>query len=143
MRGRQVSGELEDVHSSDDSYPVYGPALTQGSHEPPVWLILDAVSTMPDPVEMTLTVESAVDTPGVVQGVELFNYVTGMFEEVDVRTVPENDAEVIIAIDGDASRFIHPDTLEVKAQLTWMPPPLVATFPWQVKIDRVIWEVVE
>ena len=142
IRGRQVAGELADQFQSDDSRMVFQPGITLNSDEPPVWLMLDGTSPMDTPSILEFTLETQVDTPGVTQTVELFNYVSQEFEQVDSRVTSFNeDAVVEIVVDTDPGRFIDPETLEVKAQLTWMPPPLVLTYPWNLRIDQAIWRV--
>jgi hypothetical protein len=97
---------------------------------------------MDTPSILEFTLETQVDTPGVTQTVELFNYVSQEFEEVDSRVTSFNeDAVVEIVVDNDPGRFIDPETLEVKAQLTWKPGPLVIVYPWYLGIDQAIWRV--
>ena len=82
------------------------------------------------------------DTPGVTQRIELFDYVTESYEEVDSRTASLNEDSVVeVIVEGDPSRFIDPETLEVKAQLTWKPGPLVILYPWNVGIDQAVWKI--
>jgi hypothetical protein len=97
---------------------------------------------MDTPSILEFTLETQVDTPGVTQTVELFNYVSQEFEEVDSRVTSFNeDGKVEIVVDTDPGRFIDPETLEVKAQLTWKPGPLVLGYPWNLRIDQAIWRV--
>lgn len=143
VRGRQESGKLSDLYASDDSRMVFQPGLTQNPDEPPVWLQLTGTSTSDAPGQMSFTLETQVDTPGVTQTVSLFNYDLQEFEEVDSRTSTNTDSVALIIVKGDPSRFIDPETLEVRAEMTWRPPPLVLHFPWNVGIDQAIWRISE
>jgi hypothetical protein len=60
---------------------------------------------------------------------------------VDVRIATRSDSVAEVVVDGDPSRFVDPETLEVNAQLTFTPPPLVLLFPWSVGIDQAVWTV--
>ena len=137
--------ELADLLVSDDLRMVFQPGITLNNDEPPVWLILDGSAPMDTPSILEFTLETQVDTPGVTQTVELFNYVSQEFEEVDSRVTSFNeDGKVEIVVDTDPGRFIDPETLEVKAQLTWKPGPsgpLVIVNPWNLQIDQAIWRV--
>ncbi len=142
IRGRIESGELADLFASDDSRLNVQPGPTQDPEEPPVWLELRSTATTDSPAQLSFILEANVDTPGVTQTIRLFDYVLGEYEEVDSRTASFNqDLAVEIVVDGDPSRFIDPETLEVKAQLTWMPGPIVIVFPWSVGIDQAVWAV--
>jgi hypothetical protein len=95
------------------------------------------------PAELRFVLETRADTPNVTQTISLFNYVTNMYEEVDSSTTSFNsDGAVEVTVGGDPSRFINSETLEVKAELTWKPPPLVLVFPWEIGIDQAVWKIV-
>ncbi|MCH7527521.1 MAG: hypothetical protein IID39_08795 [Planctomycetes bacterium] len=142
IRGRHVAGELADLFASDDSRMVFQPGITLDPDEPPVWLELTGRSPSGSPSELAFTLETRVDTPGVTQTISLFNYDAGEFEEIDSRTASfNNDSTVEIVVGGDPSRFIKSDTLEMKAELTWKPGPLVILFPWNIGIDQAVWSI--
>ena len=142
IRGRLVSGDVTDLHHSDNSYLVVQPGITQDPNEPPVWLELDGTAPTDTPTGLKFTLETNVSTPGVTQTILLYDYVAQAYEEVDSRTAPfGNDLIVEIQVDGDPSRFIEPETMAVKAQLTWLPGPLVIEYPWNVNIDQANWRV--
>jgi len=46
-----------------------------------------------------------------------------------------------VSITDDPSRFIDPNTLEMKAQLSWKPTGPVLLWPWTVRIDQTIWTI--
>lgn len=142
IRGRQVSGALPDLFFSDDLRMLFQPGITLNSDEPPIWLKLTGSSVTETPTELSFVLETQVDTPGVTQTISLFNYGANEYEEVDSRTTPfGSDSAVEVIVDGDPSRFVDSETLEVKAQLTWMPGPLVILYPWNLGIDQAIWTV--
>lgn len=141
IRGRIASGELSDVYGSDDERLVVQPGITLDPDEPPVWLILTGSSPTDAPGELRFILETQVDTPGVTQTIWLYNYDTGEFEEIDSRLTTLIDTVVEVVVDGDPSRFFDPETLEIQAQLTWHPPPLVLLYPWNVGIDQAVWRI--
>ncbi|MCH7840769.1 MAG: PQQ-dependent sugar dehydrogenase [Planctomycetes bacterium] len=141
VRGVQRSGELADVFTSDDSYLVLQPGITQDSSEPPIWLTLTGSSTTAAPAELRFTLESSVNTPGVTQRIGLFNYETQQFEEIDARVGTSSDSVTEIIVEGDPSRFVDSKTLAVKVRLTFMPGPLLI-FPWDARIDQAVWTII-
>ncbi|MCH7527309.1 MAG: hypothetical protein IID39_07725, partial [Planctomycetes bacterium] len=142
IRGRQTSGTLPDLFFSDDLRMLFQPGITLNPDEPPVWLELTASSVTETPTQLSFVLETQVDTPGVTQTISLFNYGANEYEEVDSRATPfGSDSAVEVIVDGDPSRFVDSETLELKAQLTWMPGPLVILYPWNLAIDQAIWTV--
>jgi hypothetical protein len=141
FRGRVISGEIGDLFDSDDSRMGFWPGITEDSSEAPVWLLLTGTSLTDMPAELRFTLEANVNTPGVAQRIELFNYVAQSYEEIDFRVGTDTDSILEIVVDGDPSRFVDSKTLEMKAQLTWPPGPLVF-FPWTVSVDQAVWKVV-
>jgi hypothetical protein len=143
IRGLIVSGGLPDLFASDDSYLAIQQGITQDPDEPPVWLELTGTSPTDAPTEMTYVLEAKVNTPAVTQTISLYNYDTGEFEEVDSRPSTMGDSVVEVSVDGDPARFVNSETGEIKAELTWMPGPLVIVYPWLVSIDQAIWRISE
>ncbi|MCH7526841.1 MAG: hypothetical protein IID39_05340, partial [Planctomycetes bacterium] len=142
VRGHVESGKLADLFSSDDSRLNVQPGPTQDPEEPPVWLELTGTASTDTPSALSFILETNVDTPGVTQKIKLFNYDTQEFEEIDSRTASFNvDDSIEIEVVGDPSRFVDSESLEIKAQLTWKPGPIVLLFPWTVGIDQAVWAI--
>lgn len=141
VRGRIISGSILEMFGSDDTYLVAHPGFTADAAEPPVWLVLTGTSIAEFPAALRFRLESSLEIAGVTQRIELFDFASQAYEEVDVRVAPQEDTVVEIVVDGDASRFVDSETLEVNARLTWTPGPLVKTYPWEVRIDQAIWRI--
>lgn len=143
IRGVLVSGELGDLFGSDDSRLVVEAGIVMSSDEPPVWLTIDGTAPSATPMGLVFTLEAGANTSGLTQKIELYNYVTESFEEIDSRNATVSESVVEIMVTGDPSRFIDPNTLAVKAQLSWKPTGPIFVWPFQVGIDQAVWKVVE
>jgi hypothetical protein len=143
VRGSHSGGELADLFASDDSRFEVHPGVTQDPEEPPVWLRIVGTSSTATPSEIRFILEARVNTPAVTQTIALFNYVLDDYEVVDVRSSTMADSVVEVIVGGDPSRFVDNETLEIKAQLTWKPGPLVLLFPWTVGMDQAVWRINE
>ena len=142
VRGRLISGGLSDLFYSDDArlYAQAGMILTPS--EAPVWLVVTGTATTATPSELRFTLEANVNTAGAIaQWIRLYNYVTQSFEEVDARPATVPDQTVVVVVPGDPSRFIHPTTREMQAQLTWNTAGPIGAFPWTIGIDRATWTI--
>jgi hypothetical protein len=143
VRGIWVSGDLEDLCESDDSRLVVQAGPTMDPTESPVWVMVEGTSPVSAPSELRFTLEARANTTGLRQRIELYNYLTESWEEVDTRAATTTDSVVVVAVSGDPSRFIEPGTLSMKAQLTWKNTAPVMLWPFAVGIDHTVWSVAE
>ena len=142
IRGKYLFGELADLFYSDDSRLKIEAGIVLSVIEPPVWLIVEGTSPTESPYGLSFTLEAKANIPGISQKIELYNYVTEEFEEIDTRDATTTDSIVEIPISGDKSRFIDPQNLEMKAQLTWIPSGPIVMWPFNIEIDQSIWTVI-
>ena len=141
IRGNHIAGDLGDIYHSDDSRLTVNAGLTMMTGEPPVWIRLEGTvpSATPDWLEFTL--EARAIGGSIVQKIELYNYETGSYEEIDERIATSTDSVVEVYVSGDLSRFVDPDTLEMIAYLKWKPSGPLFVWPFTVGIDQSIWTI--
>jgi len=141
IRGQHISGGLEDLFEADDSRLVVRLGFVIGSEEPPVWLELSGISPQTATDELRFVLEARATTVGLTQSIALYDCDAGEYTEVKVGMATTTDSVTEVAISDDPGRFIDPATGEVKARLSWKANGPVASFPWEVGIDRAIWKV--
>jgi len=143
VRGVLISGGLDELYLSDDARLVAQAGIVLEASEPPVWIVLDAQAPEAAPQELKFALEAMASTPGLTQRVELYNYDSESFEEVDARAATTSDSLVEVVITDNPARFIDPETLQVSAQVTWKATAPVTSWPWQVRVDQVYWFTTE
>jgi hypothetical protein len=140
FRGFHVSGELEDTFASDDSYLKHNPGITLFPNEAPVWLIFDGTLPSDDPSSLSITLEASVDTVGLSQTIEMFNWSSGAYEEIDTRSAALNtDSVVTIDVSADVVDYVQAGSGAVRNRFGWRKTGLTFLFPWTVCTDQVIW----
>ena len=139
IRGIQIGGDLSNTYQSDDTDLHFRPGITLNSSEPPVWLEFESTLPNVDPESFSFTLEANLNTPNILQSIELFNYSTGQYELVDSRLATLNDSVVFIEADGDLPRFIESGTGNVKSRIAWKAVGFLTLFPWTVSIDHILW----
>ena len=141
IRGIQISGSIADTYQSDDSYLQFKPGITLSSPEPPVWL--EFTGTLPNehPASLAFSIESKANTVGLVQTIELFNFQSGNYEEVDSSQATIIDSLFEIQATGNIGRFVEAGSGKVKTRLAWRASGPVLLFPWTVSIDHIQWTV--
>ncbi len=144
FRGILISGGLEDTLESDDSYVKYQPGITLVQAEPPVWLVFNGTLPTSDPNSMSVTLEASANSVGLSQSIEMFNWTTGQYEQVDARAAePNTDTVVTIDVSSDTSDFVDPETGAVQSRMGWRATGPVLLFPWTVSVDQVVWTITQ
>ncbi len=144
FRGFYVSGTLEDTYESDDSYLKYNPGITLTLAEAPVWLIFDGTLPSDSPSSLSVTLESTANTPGISQTIEMFNWNSGMYEEVDVTGAGfDNDLVVTIDVSAGIMDYVQAGTGAVRSRIGWRMVGPILIFPWTISVDQVVWTVEE
>jgi hypothetical protein len=141
IRGFHVSGDIFDVTESDDSYLQYNPGFTLNPMEPPVWTEFQGTLPTDEPLTLAFLLEAHANTPGLVQTIEIFNYDTNSYEEINLGLATTSDSTVVVAAEGNVRRFVETDSANVRARIAWKAPGLVSLFPWTVSMDQVAWLV--
>ena len=140
-RGTHISGDFNDLHQSDGNDVVVqrNPADIQSRTE----LTISGTSVTAIPSSLTVVVEGAVFArSNVIQSVELFNFGTSNWEQIDSRDASRFlDSTAAIAVGGDLSRFVDPSTLELRARLRYFSQNPRQQF--SSNTDQVIWIVGE
>ena len=108
---------------------------------PPVQVIVEATAPVSTTTELQFKLEASTDIRGLRQWIELFNFTTGMYEEVDVRMATTSDSVIELTFLAGASRFIETGTRKMRARLKWKEAGPIVSYPWQARIDQIVWTV--
>jgi hypothetical protein len=138
--GTQIGGNLESLLQSDDNKLVVrtAPPIGLGNHSTNV--VVTGTSNVLNPSKITFAVEQSASTFPVNLKLELFNYATNSFEQVDLRAGTSGDSFAVVTITSNPSRFVHSVTGEVRASLKLYEDGAVA-LGGSVRYDLVRWEI--
>jgi hypothetical protein len=116
-RGTYVSGDINSLSASDN----VDLSLSRSSGDIQSRTELEIRSTSPfaNPSAMEVTLEGSVFARSAVsQRIELFDYVAGGWEQIDLRDASRfSDGVVNIMPSGDLSRFVQPGTRAMSARI--------------------------
>lgn len=144
VRGKLISGLLEDLFESDDSRLVVGPWQVFNRSEWSIQVEVKGTSPTASPSRLEFILESSVSVRNILEEIELFNYVTGIYEGSGggwFATI--NDSVKGVEVFGNTERYIDPKTREMKVRLSWKEAGPILSYPWRARIDQVIWEINE
>jgi hypothetical protein len=140
LRGFQAGGDINSLATSDDQYLNIRAGLTLNSKEPPVWVELLGTSTTDSPIELSLTLEAKVNSINLNQVIEMFNYDTSSYEQIDSRLATTTDSVIQNSLTGDLSRFVGAGGA-MKVRAGWKAQGILSLYPWQASLDQVFWTV--
>ena len=88
--------------------------------------------------------ESQAGTPGLTAITEAFNWTSGSYELVGAEPASfDNDTIVSIDLSSGISNFVQDGTGAVRARISWRQMGLTINFPWEVRLDQMLWTVVD
>ena len=138
FRGVQLGGTLADSFESDDSYLTFNPGFTLNSIEAPVWLIFDGTLTG-SPSSLSVVVESNGNTPGLTVTTEAFDFTTMSYDVIDQQAESFNsDSVKSIDITSGISNYVD-GSGSVRTRVGWRRTGFTILFPWEARLDQVIW----
>ncbi len=143
-RGLQISGDLADSFESDDSYLKFNPGFTVNSSEAPVWLIFDGTLPSDNPASLEIVMESNVGTPGLTHTLEAWNWTSMAYDVFDVSPASFNeDIVVTLNLKDGISDYVESGTGVVRTRVGWRKTGFTINYPWEVRLDQLVWIVTE
>ncbi len=136
--GTQVAGKLESLNASDDDRVRILSALPAKSGGPFVQAAVSGMLGTSVPQTLSLTLESRTNTPNIVQSIEIFNFATAAWEQVDSSDANLIDTTILVFVTGDPARFAGPGNL-ILTRISWTAVGPVTMFPWAVDLDLFKW----
>lgn len=139
--GRHLSGEVSDLHESDDRYITIRNRALAAMTLPMIRMEVQGTTAVETASRITVRVEDAASSlPNQpLQRLALFDYAAAQWVTIDERAAPAVDTVVEVIVEDAPTRFIAPATGQLKMRLDWFDPG--ATTPWGVRIDHATWTV--
>jgi len=139
--GRHLSGEVADLHESDDRYVTIRNRALMALTLPMIRMEVQGTTAVETASRITVAVETAASNlPNQpLQRLALFDYIAERWITIDERATTIIDTSIEIIVEDDPTRFIASGTGQLKMRLDWLDPG--ATTPWGVRIDHATWTV--
>lgn len=134
-RGRQVSGTLASVQSSNDDYLRLAPGVTLSSQQAPIEVYFMSNLQTGPASDLEVFVESSASSTNIAQTISLFNFQTCMFETFGTVNPGLTDTLQRIQPQGDLTRYAMNGMVYMR--LTYQANGPVLAYPWQARVDQV------
>ena len=148
IRGSVASGDIDDVAESDDQYLIMNPTFDMFRYQ--LSFIFETTLPTETPRMLELNYESKTfNIVGTVQQtIELFNYATGSYEQVDSRLTSGSDTVVTVTPDGDPTRFVEPGSGATRVRINyensfsnWVFSTVNLFLPYRTSVNQVGWSI--
>ncbi len=141
LRGVVQSGNNTSLAANDDNYFVAKAGLVLSLIESPAQLQVEATAPTGTVEGFDFDVVSKVNTPGLGQRIELYNWSTGLFETVGTQGATMSESTQSVSGTGTLSRYVQAGTRTIRAKVSWYRTGLTLVYPWTVSVDQVRWRV--
>lgn len=141
VAGSVVSGDEQQLQSSDDSYLRVSAGLTKQVTQAPIDILFESATMFSNPSEIEFQIEVGANTANIDVKVEAFNFDTFAFEEIDVNNVTIADGIVSASLGGDLGRFVNLGNGGLLTRLSFSTTGPTFMFPWTINLDHVQWTV--
>ncbi|MBL1150160.1 MAG: choice-of-anchor B family protein [Armatimonadetes bacterium] len=139
LRGALLSGGLNELKQSDNQYVKIRRGVGASPSDPPLQVLFESVAPSESPHMFTFALEASVNTPGLAQRIELFNFATNSWETLDSQTASTTDATRVVNIASNRSAYVEPGTRKVRAKVSYSAVGPTSGASWVAQIDRVTW----
>lgn len=139
VRGKYVSGNVGGFHFVDQNYYRATRGLTMNAQESPLQIVIEGFSPSAGLTGISLDVNSQVNTPGLQQVLELFNYTQNKWVVVDQRAATTVDTQVTVGAPGAPAEYIDPNGNVVKMKISFKQVGIVTQSNWGCRIDLGNW----
>ena len=139
--GVLVSGTAASVGGSDDLYLSARPGPVFSTNIYPIQVTMDGVCSSDSPSTLEFAVESRTSTQGVSVQIWLYNFATNTFDLLKTGSSSLGDTSLSAFVASNASVYVQPLTLAVRAKVSYRAVGPVLAYPWTAFIDRAIWKV--
>ncbi|MEO7454255.1 MAG: matrixin family metalloprotease [Fimbriimonadales bacterium] len=141
IRGVTVGGDLASLQASDDNRLILRPGIVFSSGQAPIEYEVRGTSTELTPTHLSMRIEASATAATVSRKVELFNFVTNLFEEVANAAMATTEGVVMIDISTNPERFVSGSgTISARISNRLTGPAFV--YPWSTSTDHIYWQLV-
>ena len=133
---------MEDLARDDGNYVRISARRPSDISAASVEIVVTGHVDVAAPGELLFTFEGATSGTPTRQRIELFNYTTEEWVQLDERDGPTSDSPVTVSINVDAEDYVDADTLEVKARIGYHDRN-VNFVGWSGRYDATFWETAE
>ena len=113
--GKLVNGDVDDLNEADGS----GMRLGREGRDAKVSIVLKSSAFDQSPMGIQIDLTAFADRNDHTQLVHVMNWRTGRMEQVNRSKVNTKAVATSVALEGDLSDYVNPDTLEIRVEVSF------------------------
>ena len=138
--GTVESGFFVDLAAADDVSVVAQPEPDEEFGGPSISVLVGGNSVDTVFSSLSAVIRSKVNSPNLIQQVELFNFIDSNFVVIDSRAASLEFETLQLEATGDLSEYITPGSGSLLARIRYYAEGPVLQYPWQATIDQFVWQ---
>ena len=136
--GIVLSGVPSDLNTSNDVYYTLRPGVVISSAQSPIVLTWIGHAPGSSPSSLSSTVEARAQQANCRQTIEVFNYSTALYEQLNQQVLPTSTPDTVVT-SNIANPAQHIGTgNEVKLKISYKAVGPILSYPWRIFMDQVI-----
>lgn len=140
FRGLPGGGNVGSWHFVDQNYYRANKGFVVNSNEAPIQLIVEGFSSTAALTGLSLDMMTQVNTPGLQQKLEVFNFVTNQWVTADTRSAPTVDTRITVSAPGTPSDYVDvPNGNVVRMKVSYKQVGPVTQSNWGCRVDLGNW----
>lgn len=89
-------------------------------------------------LNLDLAIDAHANSTGLLQTVELWNFVTGVYDLLGTQAASLNsDSLQSVSAGGTLASYVEPGTFKVRAKVSWNRSGFVLVYPWSISVDEI------
>jgi hypothetical protein len=141
FRGTPVSGNLASLVADDADYLVGRAGFTLSPAEPPAQLEVETFSQSPIVYGIDFNLIAKVNTPGLEQHIEAWNFVTNQWTVLGQAVSTTIDSGHMVSVGGNVQEYVQSGTGRIRFKVSWFRTGLTLLWPWSVSVDQAQFSV--
>lgn len=140
FRGRANGGNVGSLHFVDQNYYKVNAGLVLNANESPVTIIAEGFSSTANLTALSVDLMSKVNSAGLLQKVDLYNFVTNQWVNIDQRNATMTDTRITVGAPGTARDYVDAANGNiVRMRISYKPFGPVTQAVWGCSIDLGNW----
>ncbi len=140
FRGKANGGNIASLQFIDQNYYKALKGIVANGSEAPIQIIMDGFVSTTNLTALSADIVTKVSTPGLSQIVEMYNFVTNTWVQVDQRTAATSDTHLTIGAPGTASDYVDPTNgNDVRLKISYKQVGPVTQSLWGCSVDLGNW----
>lgn len=140
FRGIPNGGNVGSLHFVDQNYYRANKGFTVNAQEAPIQIIMEGFASTASLTGLSADIMTQANTGGLQQTVDMYNFTTNQWVQVDQRAAPTSDTRLTVGAPGTPSNYVDaPNGNIVRMRVSFKATGLTTLANWGCRVDLSNW----